>query len=264
MVFSTGMQPQITKIYNVIMFDSEEIAKGKSFIEFNGNLNCYELVYYLGGENVTTFNHKKMRNTNGSIQYLPKGIVGAKYTVDIQKHGCGVDIFFDTVLPLPQESFSQQLIDARLRYLFEQAEQIWRQKRIGYYARSMSFFYEIIAISQDADSCSHISNRQFERIAPSVLYIEQNCFKPDFSYRMLAEVSGLSYSYFKSIFMKKFDATPSRYITNLKITYATELLITGRYTITQIADMTGFENVYYFSTFFKKETGTSPKHYINH
>lgn len=55
---------------------------------------------------------------------------------------------------------------------------------------------------------------------------------------------------------------PVKYLTQLRIEYAKELLITGRYSIGEIAEMCGFENVYYFSTVFKKHTGIPPSKYF--
>ena len=42
---------------------------------------------------------------------------------------------------------------------------------------------------------------------------------------------------------------------------AKELLITGHYTVSEIAYECGFENVYYFSNVFKKIVGVSPTAY---
>ena len=54
---------------------------------------------------------------------------------------------------------------------------------------------------------------------------------------------------------------PVKYVTMLKLDKAKELLITGHYTISEIVEICGFENIYYFSTVFKKHFGVSPKNY---
>jgi AraC-like DNA-binding protein len=262
MTFLFGEQPCVSKLYNVGLFYSKKEAGGNRFIEYNGNLYCYELIYTLCGENVTCFNGKNIVNVENTIEFLPKGIDGAPYTVDRHKNGHCIDIFFDTPEQLPQEALSFHVKDMKVKHLFEQCERSWNQKATGYYARCMSCFYEIIAVMQDAVEAGYASALQLWKIEKSIEYLKNNCCTHDFSYTTLAEVSGLSYSYFKSLFIKKNGISPSRYIANLKVARAIELLITGRYAISQIADMTGFENVYYFSTFFKKETGMSPTAYI--
>jgi AraC-like DNA-binding protein len=54
-----------------------------------------------------------------------------------------------------------------------------------------------------------------------------------------------------------------QYIVNEKMKKARHLLIGTTYSITEIADRCGFENVYYFSNVFKKVHGISPAKYKN-
>ncbi|MBQ8232699.1 MAG: helix-turn-helix domain-containing protein [Lachnospiraceae bacterium] len=50
----------------------------------------------------------------------------------------------------------------------------------------------------------------------------------------------------------------SKYINNLKISRAKELLSSGMYTVTQAAEMSGYTDVSHFSREFKKATGAAP------
>ncbi|MBQ0099450.1 MAG: AraC family transcriptional regulator, partial [Firmicutes bacterium] len=43
---------------------------------------------------------------------------------------------------------------------------------------------------------------------------------------------------------------------------AKELLVLGRYTVSEIADMLGFNSIYYFSRLFKSNTSMSPTEYV--
>ena len=56
--------------------------------------------------------------------------------------------------------------------------------------------------------------------------------------------------------------SPNRLVTDMRIGYAKELLVTSRYSVGEIATLSGFENVYYFSSVFKKKTGFSPTGYL--
>ncbi|MBQ4110639.1 MAG: helix-turn-helix transcriptional regulator [Clostridia bacterium] len=89
----------------------------------------------------------------------------------------------------------------------------------------------------------------------------ENFNNKNFDYGRLCNETGLSYSYFKELFISKFGMPPVKYLTRLRIEKAKELIITHRYSITEISDMCGFENVYYFSNIFKKYTGVSPSKY---
>ena len=78
---------------------------------------------------------------------------------------------------------------------------------------------------------------------------------------ILSDLCGISYSYFKRLFIMKFGISPIKYITKKKIMYACDLLLSNKYSVSEIAEMTGYETVYYFSRVFKEHIGMSPTEY---
>ena len=77
----------------------------------------------------------------------------------------------------------------------------------------------------------------------------------------LSEVAascGLSYAHFYRRFCAFTGRTPSQYIAFCRLQKAKELLAETSQSIQSVADSCGFENEYYFSNFFKKQTGLSP------
>ncbi len=64
-------------------------------------------------------------------------------------------------------------------------------------------------------------------------------------------------------FRRTFNMSVGQYIVNEKMKKARRLLVGTTYSITEIADRCGFENVYYFSNAFKKAHGISPVKYKN-
>lgn len=74
----------------------------------------------------------------------------------------------------------------------------------------------------------------------------------------IGEKSGLSYVQFLRRFKAYTGVSPSEYVMTLRLQKAKELLTNTEFQIRQIAFYCGFENEYYFSNFFKKQTGISP------
>lgn len=74
----------------------------------------------------------------------------------------------------------------------------------------------------------------------------------------LTEMCNLSYSHFKRPFITQFGIPPKKYIINMRMEYALMLLQNHQMTISQIAEMCGYENVYYFSNAFKNYFGYPP------
>ena len=54
---------------------------------------------------------------------------------------------------------------------------------------------------------------------------------------------------------------PSVFFKTYKLNRASELIKGGKFTISEIADMTGFNTLSHFSTSFKKQFGVSPSEY---
>lgn len=74
----------------------------------------------------------------------------------------------------------------------------------------------------------------------------------------LAKESSLSHVQLIRRFRSAFGCTPSERIKQLRLERAKELLMQTVIPIKEVAYDCGFENEYYFSNFFKKNTGLSP------
>src|SRR4051812_25709947 len=74
----------------------------------------------------------------------------------------------------------------------------------------------------------------------------------------LAEVAGLSESYFRRWFHREVGSSPSDYVTRMRIERSKQLLATSQRSITQIAMEMGYNTSAYFTAAFHRETGTTP------
>ena len=79
------------------------------------------------------------------------------------------------------------------------------------------------------------------------------------SLRDICTYLGYSESYFTRVFTKEVGCSPIAYLMRLKVERAQHLLINTSLKINQIAFMLGFDDPYYFSKFFSKITGSSPR-----
>lgn len=81
------------------------------------------------------------------------------------------------------------------------------------------------------------------------------------SIRTLARQVGLSPNHFIRTFRQRFGLTPLAYHQQIKINTARRLLSQTHYPIKLIAELTGFNDVYYFSRIFNQKTGMPPGAY---
>lgn len=80
----------------------------------------------------------------------------------------------------------------------------------------------------------------------------------DFTIREFTKERGLNYYRFIDTFTKHVGTSPRQYIINIRMTTAKELLTNPLFQISEVAQLTGYENPLYFSRLFKKVWGVSP------
>ena len=83
----------------------------------------------------------------------------------------------------------------------------------------------------------------------------------DFRAAEIEKVCGLSYKYAGTLFKETMGQTIREYQRMLRLDRAKQLLKETNRTVTEIAQMTGFTDVFYFSKIFRRECGCSPSEY---
>lgn len=247
----------IDRIYAVEKYEST--YDDPDFYEYGTDFKTYELVIVLSGESIAEIDGICINDTAGSVRYMSKGKISGRYLVNRTKPGACIDIYFDTRSSMPDGALGVM----PKKYLGDKAVKLyktWQSKKKGYYTESMMLFYDIIRSIKEYDG-SYLQSGQKAKIQKAYEYMVQNYRMCKFDYKQLCAESGFKYTSFNEMFKKTYGMTPVQAVTKMKIDYAKELLITGRYSVSDIAEMCGFENVYYFSSVFKKQTGFSPSKY---
>ena len=83
----------------------------------------------------------------------------------------------------------------------------------------------------------------------------------ELSLNVLAGQCNLSPGYFHRLFTQYFGKTPNRYILDCRIAAAKTGLLTGNYSIAQLAADCGFSSQSYFTYKFREATGKTPMEY---
>ena len=91
-------------------------------------------------------------------------------------------------------------------------------------------------------------------------FIHEN-FRADITNKVLGEKFGLHPNYISTIIKRQTGLPLHKYLLNVRISHAVNLLDEGSGTISEIAEKCGFCDVYYFSAYFKKVMGASPSEY---
>jgi len=234
-------------------------------IDYSAQPPYNEIFFKFEGDN--TFHHNGVHANiqKNTIGFLPKNNHKIDYTIEVKKASSSINIFFLSNVELPETA---QFVDCsdipNITSLFIKMSNIWNAQKTGYYEETLSLFHKILALLQIHFASNYIPQKKYDLISDSVKYIEQHYLNESIKTEELAAMSGISVSYYKKIFQKKFGITPNQYLNKLKINYACSLLKTHHYTVTQISEMAGYSSVYYFTYAFKKHTGISPSEYAKH
>lgn len=218
----------------------------------------HALSYRITGDAEFTHANGDTHVGNGDIIFVPALY---EYTMQAKEENLFVIHFqSDEALPKNMKTFrskTPQYFERKFRELYN----AWSKKQHGYKHECKSILYRILLQIE-----RELTENKFfgaeDRLLNAMEYIHDNFTSNSLSVESLAHMCGMSDTYFRRLFVKHFSTTPLKYINTLKLNYAKELLQSGYYTISQVSEKCGFENVQYFSRYIKKETGRTPSEFL--
>ena len=170
----------------------------------------------------------------------------------------GIDLFSCIDLPFAIEGTASRRIGETNEALAELHSRA--SPDLGRIARRKSLGFELLALV--AERATVRSDRdvwllQHPGWSETLEYIGKNLAAP-LDIHTLAERLHLSVSRFRHVFRERTGKPPGQYIRDLRLARARQLLIAKDLPVKNVAQLTGYEDVFHFSRIFKKHCGTSP------
>lgn len=101
-----------------------------------------------------------------------------------------------------------------------------------------------------------------EQVAEEIMQYLQHHYNEEINLNQIASQLHYSSSYLTKIFYQQYDTSPNKYIINLRMQKAQQLLTHNpELSVRQIGETVGYPEQGYFSRIFKKYTGVSPLEY---
>lgn len=117
------------------------------------------------------------------------------------------------------------------------------------------------ALSEKTPETISLAAQDFESpLSNAILYV-QNHLSEQITVSEMAQAAGYHVSHFTQLFQKQMGISPGQFIQKKKSDTAAQLLTSTDLPVSEIADSLGFNNPFYFSSFFKKQTGMTPSAY---
>ncbi|MEF3312141.1 response regulator [Paenibacillus sp. GYB004] len=111
----------------------------------------------------------------------------------------------------------------------------------------------------DLDLAEVRGEETFPRI---VQYVKEHFREPI----SLPDIAGRFYmhpNYVSQLFKKEMNMSFTKFLADIRMEYAGELLRTTSLSVGDIAELSGYNDYFYFARFFKKHTGVTPTEYRN-
>lgn len=196
----------------------------------------------------------------GDLLYIPRR---SRYTQ--QSEGETVIAFHfinytQTPTELPERLTFENAQEAE--QLFCDAYNAWNQKKPGYKYECTALLYRLLYLAkqqQHGDALDTVGPN--ERIAGALDYLHKHYKEDKVSVANLAAMATMSEAYFRQVFRKLYGVSPCRYMTNLRLEYAAQLLQSQLYTVGEVGEKAGFTDVKYFERVFKARYGCTPNQY---
>ncbi len=170
---------------------------------------------------------------------------------------------FRTALPLPERFMGQSILSGSVvSGVFEKLLSVCRERISEPDMIVASLIWELLAsFCRTRPAHEPKSGEQYAALAKS--YIERE-YMNGITVSGLAERLHLDRSYFSTVFKKYVGVPPQRYINDMRLAAAAELLAMGGYSVSLVATSAGYADCCNFSKMFKEKYGVSPNRYAEY
>lgn len=250
---------------------SRNSKEGYTYTSPPGGRSCSGLIAFTGCEAIyTQHGRKTMHARRGDFVYLPKGGI---YTAEYQNcdHATGTGpgsrneflVNFEMV-----DDKGQAFALSETVFAISLKTDIYNE----YYNRMLAlpgagfeqtghikaFLYGIMTEFSLGLHRENIISSRFSGIYKGIMYMERH-YASNVRISKLAEICHVSESCFRRLFRQYSGMSPTEYISRLKEAKAKLMLKSNLFTIAEVAASLGFDDPFYFSRFYKRMTGKSPK-----
>jgi AraC-type DNA-binding domain-containing proteins len=213
------------------------------------------------------FYHNKMIECLGEKDYIKDILIEQRLKSLINRDYETKDMhLYDIILPkkfhIKQSNTSAALI-SMLNNLRDS-----HHSRLEYFQLKTSgiFLEFLISLSRELTSSylyhdNSVSTSRSTRMINDLLSFFESNYSSEINGKSIEEKFNCSFDYINRIFKKTTGMTIFVYLNKLRIFKAKQLLSDGTGKISEIAEKSGFRDVYYFSKVFKKYTGITPGAY---
>lgn len=268
LILIQNIQPHFVHIVNRICTPSWVIQKGR--IKANNLMLIYD------GEGFFSANGENFQVSKGDLLYYKSGDMRSAYTStkNLMK-AYAVDFYYTCPvftkegwkcytpsLPLDTvQKIDNDYVFTRLISLFDTLADTWVSRKRNKLSICRTTFTDILTLILDWKSGYSFDSAKLKRVEKVIKFMSEN-YNQKITLQLLADKADISVSYLSSIFKEITGTSPIDYLMDIRMFRAKTLLLEG-VSVSETAELVGFNDVHYFSRYFKKYEGMCPSQYYN-
>lgn len=210
------------------------------------------------------FHHNKMMECSEKADRLENTLIDNRLT-SLKTHECGTreDGSLDILLPKSAHISAASSVTNLISNLHKLRDSHYN--RLEYFElKSSSIFLDIIITLSRELTSNYVYNDNSVLTARSTQKIHdlltffQSDYASEISGKSIEERYNCNFDYLNRTFKHATGTTIFAYLNELRISKAKQMLTNGTGKISEVAEKSGFRDVYYFTKVFKKHTGVTP------
>lgn len=259
----------VSEVFDDFKYFPSYFRQAKKALSYGNYLNVGNIIYYADistrNEIQLQFSKDEINEISYTMKFRTKEDIEALFAemakkTEIDQHYLFNKQYYIISLANVFIEFSQSLhIDINELVEFGLIETLENFDNL----KSVFEFLLNLALKIRSMSIEKSQNRAHDVLEKAVFFIDTNYAYSGISMEMVASNLGISISYLSFLFKKELKTTFSKYLITKRIDYAKELLKYSSKRISDIANSVGYNDAYYFSYSFKKQTKKSPREYRN-
>ena len=234
---------------------------GRSLSEYEDphhSHDMWEILAFISGEGYVDLEDQRIPFNETTVFCIPPGVKHSKHAPD----GCKIIWMWfsdfpadsDQAIVISDDEDRNILNIGNIIYSMFHSESASKHEIVDSLFESMK---EMIIARSD----KHQPDRRIEKVKSEIL---QNFHNPDFSLTDCLSAQGYCADHMRRIFTDAVGISPVEYLTEVRIKTAKQLLENpsiSSNSISNICELSGYNDIGYFSKIFKKKTGLSPSEY---
>lgn len=244
--------PRVNYFVDRRCFPDWEIIKHK--------INFHDLTFVIEGRSLYYVNGERYLVEAGDVIYIPEGAVREAQTVkEAPMHSYAFNFFWEEPsnhIHLPFNTVSKHMMTNEILSYIKEFTYVWMSKQPGYVMHARGLFQLIIhrLLALYFHQSSPQGDSRIDKIKEYII----DHYSEDLDMAEIAKMVQLHPVYLGKLFKQHTNYTFKEFVNRIRINNAEMMLSTGGFTVTEVAERCGFNDISYFSNVFKSIKGYPP------